>query len=182
MTTPAEKEVLSHNLALIVQVLRDHHLAKLTIEYAGSGDSGEQFDIAVFDAQGNEGKVPTTALMGKHALRHYGPAPTYAITITSEDATQPRSFADFLEDFHSAVLTIEGKDGYENNDGGGGSLTVDVSGECLLEHYDYYTERNESTSDLSDFMPELPEPEPEPQRPAIALPAQVNASPYCVEV
>jgi hypothetical protein len=182
MTTLFEKEVLSHNLALIVQVLRDHHLAKLTIEYAGSGDSGEQFDIAVFDAQGKEGKVPTTALLGKHALRHYGPAPTYALTITCEDATQPRSFADFLEDFHSAVLTTQDRGGYEDNEGGGGMLTIDVSGECLLEHYDFYTARSESTSDLSEFMPELSEAGPEPQRPAIALPAQVNASPYCVEV
>lgn len=182
MTTAAEKEVLSHNLALIVQVLRQNNLASLTIDYAGSGDSGDTFDVAVFDVHGNQGDLPGTELTGMHARRSYGPAPAYPVTIVAEQATRARPFADFLEDFHCMVLSMDGKDGYENNEGGGGTLTITIEGTCTLEHYDYIIEREESTTDLSEFMPALLPEVPEPAPNAIELPKLVCADPYCVEV
>jgi len=182
MSNPFEAEVLSHNLALIVGVLRKHNLASLTIEYAGSGDSGDTFELAVFDADDNAQPLPTDSLAGKHVRRTYGAAPVYTVHHAVEDDTTSRPFSDFLEDFHCIVLEKENRQGYENNDGGGGQLTIRVSGEFTLDHYDWVTHKDEFTSDLSEFMPPVPEPTPEPERQAVALPAVVRAEPYCVEV
>lgn len=175
-------EVLTHNLALMVEVLLTHNLASLTIEYAGSGDSGDTFDVTAFDSQGNPQSLPYAPVLGKCVRRVSSGAPNYTVTETAEDATEPRPFSSFVEDVHCAVLEREGKSGFEDNQGGGGTFTLDVSGACTLDHYDYIIERDESSSDLSEFMPPVPEPTPEHERKAVLLPAQSHSSPYCVEV
>lgn len=182
MTHPAEKEVLTHNLALIVEVMRQNKLATLTIEYAGSGDSGDTFEVAVFDAHNAPQRMPTTEVLGKRVHRDYASGPNRIWVLSVADRYRPTPFIDFIQDFHCEVLAAQGHGSYEDGEGGGGMLTITVEGTCTLEHYDYYVEKAESTSDLSEFMPELLPEEPAPASNGITLPAMVRAEPYCVEV
>jgi hypothetical protein len=181
MTHAVQKEVLAHNLALIVEVLRQHNLARLTIDYAGSGDSGDTFEVAVFDAHDAAQPMPTAEVQGKRVISHYDSSISRETVLSVGDRPKPTPFVDFIEDFHCEVLSASNHQGFEDGEGGGGTLTITVEGTCSLEHYDYYVEKSESTTDFSELMPQLPAPvAPEPN--GITLPVLVRTEPYCVEV
>jgi hypothetical protein len=182
MKSDIEKAVTSHNLSLIVSVLRQHGLARLRIEYAGSGDSGDTFEMTAYDASDAARDLPTVSVKGKSVSRQYGPAPAYAVTVQEVTPEAPVAFTTFLEDFHWGVLDMAGHSGFENGDGGQGSLAISVDGTCVLEHSDNYVATTDYTTNLSEFMPApVIAPEPTP-RAEPTLPPRTDATPYCVEV
>ncbi|MDR8763318.1 DUF6878 family protein [Burkholderia multivorans] len=122
---------LNPTLAQLSTVLRAAGAVSATAEYAGYGDSGDHFEIAIqwpADPAGNA------------------------------DATEPRSttsdsldYPDFDNQFENLVwdaVSSAGHDGWENNEGGGGTFTLLPDGTATLEHYDNVENSNESTHEF----------------------------------
>ncbi|MDR8402137.1 hypothetical protein NE850_38085 [Paraburkholderia sp. USG1] len=122
---------LNPSLAQLSTVLRVTGAVSATAEYAGYGDSGDHFEIAI--------QCPAN------------PA-------GSADTTEPRSInsnsldcPDFDARFENLVwdaVTVAGHDGWENNEGGGGTFTLLPDGTATLEHYDNVENSNESTHEF----------------------------------
>ncbi|SRR5581483_4333289 len=117
---PSPKNLRKAKAALL-QVLKDKGIAHAEVEYDGEGDSGQVNDIRFLDADNAElqpaGAV-TVSLVGDPKPNEYE---------TLQDAVE--SFVwDLLHAYHS---------GFENNEGGHGTITIDVAkGSVLLDHND----------------------------------------------
>ncbi|MFT4066709.1 DUF6878 family protein [Paraburkholderia sp.] len=123
---------LNPHLAHLSTVLRAAGAVSATAAYAGYGDSGDHFEITIqWPASPQESMDATTGLN-----------PT-----TSDCLGDP----DFDPRFESLVwnaVSATGHDGWENNEGGGGTFTLLPDGTATLEHYDNIEDSNESTHEF----------------------------------
>lgn len=108
----------------------------VTAEYAGSGDSGEGVDVTTEPAD-----ISGTVLMNilTSSFDHERKLWVYSA------AVKEMSLIDAAEMLCDDLISAAGHDGFENNDGGGGTMTLTLaSRELELEHYDCYVERETS--------------------------------------
>lgn len=121
------------SLAAMAAVLKKHGLTSVQGEYTGSGDSGDSFDIYYF--KGEE---------SVEIERDVDDEVTYLVVDTEYKEGQfvpvksarTAEFEQALEDVCFAMVTASGHDGWEINEGGGGTLTVRDDGTATLDHYD----------------------------------------------
>lgn len=146
-----EATLLSGNAAMIARAMRSAGAKKLEMSYEGSGDSGDVVDISILDGADIPIKNDTLPNVEISLVkRRYDEATDKWIDVVSSEACSFDVAASYLLD---DVIEHFDHSGYENNDGGRGTLTLDaVTGELELEHSDYYTESNTSFHSLGSLQ------------------------------
>jgi hypothetical protein len=129
-----------HRLALLAAA-RAAGLRSIAVEYSGSGDSGNGTDFATdppgFDLDGVSIEIVEVDSRWIDGVwnRSFN--------------TAVRSMTHASEELTYLVIEVCGHSGYENNEGGYGSLTLDCeTGALTLEHSNYYVETNTSCHEL----------------------------------
>jgi hypothetical protein len=128
--------ILRHNAEVCAAEMRRLNIAGVEIDYSGEGDSGNGVDIFLIDESGSAidaetGLLSSSTVVYRQVDHDYG---------WREDACfgdAPLSLDEALEDLCCLAIECFGHSGYENNDGGGGTLRLKASsGELELKHYD----------------------------------------------
>jgi hypothetical protein len=128
-------EILEINIQTIAQALSAVGATSATVEYSGSGDSGDSIDFSL-DWPGEPGQQPgevthqVTSLVKEEGTVRYL---LVAVERTSD-------FKSAIEDVLWQAISSAGHEGWENQEGGGGSFTVFANGHATLEHYDNVVE------------------------------------------
>jgi hypothetical protein len=135
------RECIDHNMRILGEALTQAEASSVHVEYAGSGDSGDTFDIS-YNWTGTDKEGIADEI-------------TYRVTSNeAQSAFRTASFESALEDIFDQVIAESGHNGWENNEGGYGEFTVHANGSGHLDHNDYYLE---VTNDYRYFGEEVPE-------------------------
>jgi len=137
------------NLVAIAAALAAHGIHQVASSYSGSGDSGDSYEQHAYDAQGAEVALPDVEVMCER--REYAQtASGYGYTVKPSAI----SLTSAISDANDQALQLSGHSGYENNEGGYGTLTIYASGFAELAHTDFV----ESDSDHTylEFGPDSP--------------------------
>lgn len=103
----------------------------VNVHYDGEGDSGQINEFLALD-QDDKG----VDLRAPHPI------------IVPDDHQPKTSLADLVEDFCWIALSLY-HDGFENNDGGYGTMTIDVTeGRITLDHNDRFIDVNRTVSEV----------------------------------
>ncbi|CAH2902124.1 MAG: hypothetical protein PCALPYG88_5711 [uncultured Paraburkholderia sp.] len=116
-------------LTHLSMVLHAAGAVSATAEYAGYGDSGDHFDIAITWPGSPAGSADVTTESGS----------------ASSDGLNDPDFDTQFENLVWDAVCAAGHDGWENNEGGGGTFTLFPDGTATLDHYDNVTNSNESS-------------------------------------
>jgi hypothetical protein len=126
-------DIRARNKGLIFAALAEAGIGKVTVEYDGSGDSGQIGDV--FAWRGRD-TVPLPSCKLQLAQSH--PDHPFAETGLAE-AVENLAW-DCLEERHA---------GWENDDGGFGTFVFDVAARTLtLEHNERFTDFTSSTDEF----------------------------------
>jgi hypothetical protein len=122
---PAD-ETRAQNKAIIFAALAAAGVHRVTIDYDGSGDSGQIDGIEAWDANGQRIPLPTEP----------------KLQLATDDPGQPVNLESAVEDL--AWNCLESLySGWENNDGACGTFVFDVSARTItLEHNERFTDVN----------------------------------------
>lgn len=123
---------LNRTLAQLSTALRVAGAVSATAEYAGYGDSGDHFEIAIQWPANPAGNADTTEPRS-----------------TTSDSLDYPDFDARFENLVWDAVSSAGHDGWENNEGGGGTFTLLPDGTAILEHYDNVENSNDSTHGFS---------------------------------
>jgi hypothetical protein len=143
---PVAKSILEPFLAK----LKELGVGLVTAEYTGGGDSGDIDNVAFIlagetedvgpdseETQGSEVN-PVTDVSVAFPSRSYDIVNhTYVYDPVTEESYKDLPLRDVAERLLFILIENTGHSGWENNEGGGGNLTLNVDGEVTLEHYDY---------------------------------------------
>lgn len=147
MTTPApddwmaryhadqarRRDALTHHKATLLRALQKASIQNVTITYDGEGDSGQTESIEATDLRGESASLTDIDILT-------------AVDGTTDSAAKP--LREHLDDFLWEVLNAY-HDGFENNDGGYGTLTINVAPQTVtLEHADRFMSVDSSTREL----------------------------------
>jgi hypothetical protein len=125
----------THNKNVIFAALAGIGIHRITVDYDGSGDSGQIDSIEAWDAA-NE-RIPLPSIRKVQLAPENPGHPVDDIGL--ETAVEELAW-DYLYDNH---------DGWENNDGAFGTFVFDVPARTItLEHNERYTELNTSTHEF----------------------------------
>lgn len=101
----------------LLDIMRSAGVKEVEIQYNGSGDEGGMTEVLYTMEDGAESNQ-----------------------LHPTDNASADPLWDDWESLHDRALEASGYDGYWNNDGGGGSMTLDVaSGSLTVNHYYYET-------------------------------------------
>lgn len=126
------KAVLQQNREAIIVALRHHAIEEVTIEYNGGGDSGCISEIK-FEPETEIARQQSITL--QHVRTHHANG-EFHTELIEETSTLENA----LEDFTMSWVGLH-HSGWENNEGGRGTVTIDVLENTFeLEHVTYYTE------------------------------------------
>ena len=127
-------DVRARNKAILFAALAEAGIHKVTVDYDGSGDSGQIESIEAWDA-GNE-KIPFPSEVKIQLISGNGDHP---LSEQSLEAAVETLAWDYLEIHY----------GWENNDGAFGTFVFDVSDRSItLEHNERYTEVNTTSHEF----------------------------------
>jgi hypothetical protein len=134
--TTAAADIRAHNKAIVFAALAEAGIHRVTVDYDGSGDSGQIENVEAWN-DGNE-RIPfpsdTRIQLGSEN-------PDHPSSETNLEATVETLAWDYLE------LSIGW--GWENNDGAFGTFVFDVSARTItLEHNERYTEVNTTSHEF----------------------------------
>jgi uncharacterized protein DUF6878 len=135
-TLPAASadDVRARNKAIVFAALTEAGIHRVTVEYDGSGDSGQIDDVSAWNAGDEIISFPSDR----------------KITLLSENPDHPLA----EQSFEAAVETLawdylEIYSGWENNDGAFGTFVFDVPARTVtLEHNERYTEVNTTSHEF----------------------------------
>ena len=127
-------EIFPANKALAIEALRGAGVTRVTVDFSGSGDSGQLDGV---DISGNEPFGPidvtlrsTSMYPGSHVER-----------LTEVD--------ELITDLAFQVIDAAGHSGWENNDGASGTITFDIEAGTIEFSIDsYFTESTNDTQVL----------------------------------
>jgi hypothetical protein len=127
------QQALTHHKAALLRALRKASIKRVTITYDGEGDSGQTESIEAINFS-----CESVAVTQVDTL--------VAIDGTTDSEAKP--LREHLDDFLWEVLNAY-HDGFENNDGGYGTLTINVAPQTVtLEHANRFMSVESSTSEL----------------------------------
>lgn len=125
-----QKAVFKHNLATLVAALAPLGCTQVDVEYSGSGDSGDQCDVTFLPPDIDVDDA--MQVKGQTVASHYSSG-AWEYSIVESDV----SLSDLAGSVCDACIDATGHDGYQNGEGGGGSLTINMqTGRIQFEHYD----------------------------------------------
>lgn len=133
-------DVVAFNKQAIIEALKPHGIVKVTVEYYGGGDSGGTEDVRLELENGETVSTPNVVMFYADARSRYNleTGSLEVETVTKKEMALSAALEDFamhLVESHHA--------GWENNDGGRGTVTFHVNtNEITVEHEEYYTESN----------------------------------------
>jgi Family of unknown function (DUF6878) len=128
-------DVGARNKAIVFAALAEAGIRCVTVEYDGSGDSGQIENVEAWNA-GNE-RIPFPS---PFIVRLISEDPDRLPSPTSLEGSVENLAWDYLEERH---------DGWENNDGGFGTFVFDVPSRTItLEHNERYTEYSTSSDEF----------------------------------
>jgi len=119
------------NVVTLAVFLSAHRVASCAIEYRGSGDSGESEEQTFEPLDGDD--------VSEAAANSKLPYVDFQQGWLSEPAVAKSKESDvesFLSELLDQALRVNNHSGYENNDGGGGTLTIFADGHWKHEHFD----------------------------------------------
>jgi len=139
----ARRLLFDFNKQVLLETLRPLSAKDVVVTYAGNADSGQIDEVDVTP----DTIDPDTIQVLMAGVHHMWNQETG--THVSSLVLESRDLRSALSDFCDEAIHIAGHDGYENNDGGQGTLTINVhDGAVDLEHTDFYTESDTSTHEL----------------------------------
>lgn len=117
----------------LLKALAARRIATVEITYDGEGDSGQIQDIVAVGV--GTSRVPLDR-------------PVTMALLEAKEPTRYQSLSEAIDDFAWTVLQ-EYHGGFENNDGGYGTIVIDVAkGIVTLDHNDRYTDVVNSTTEV----------------------------------
>lgn len=133
------REELAREKHSVMTVLRDHGIKYVSISYNGYGDSGQIDEIKVYGAE------RTTAPDGPYDSEHAIDMPDVVVTLPEHTGQKLET----LLDEYGWRLAYDTNPGFENNDGGQGTILFDVDeNKITIEHGTNFTETHYSTHEI----------------------------------
>ena len=125
-----------------------------SVEYAGSGDSGDGFEVFVSADVDRRQRLATPLLRSEvgmlFALQRWEKGnPFGRLVVYGTELTKRMALQDALELLCDQAIDHFGHSGFENNDGGRGEMSLSSSEGLTLEHSDYYTASNDYSHTLA---------------------------------
>lgn len=132
-------QAMAKNLARVAGAMTEHGITSIVGEYHGYGDSGQEAEITFEPDQ----RV-ATLLIQSWVERYTYSEGTSQRRFELESTTLEACVASLVE----SAIQLSGHEGYENNEGGGGTLTITPDGHAEHEHYDIYEHREYDGTDF----------------------------------
>lgn len=133
-----------------------------SVEYAGSGDSGEGVDVYAY-ADVDRRQLVAMPLLKPDVgmlvgLQRWETGHPFGRLVVHGAVHKRMALQDALELLCDQAIDHFGHAGFENNDGGRGAMSLSSSEGLTLEHSDYYTESNDYIHTLAgaEGVPEGP--------------------------
>lgn len=138
-----------NNIQAVAKVLTQAGASSAVITYYGGGDSGDINDVAVNWPEGvTEVPIPNVTYT-QETVNHVN-----GQRVTSEKVVTAK-LESALGHIIWEVIDDAGHSGFENNDGGEGSLVIEATGKAWLDHTDF--SEGEGDADVSYFGDNVPE-------------------------
>lgn len=131
----AETAALNQNRDLLIATLAQLEIVSMQIRYSGGGDSGDVYEVEPEPACAVE-KLRGTTMAVSCAKTVWDEARKASYTLETHSVSVDEALRDF-----ALAWVDQHHGGWENNDGGSGTVTINVVGNTfVLEHDAYYTE------------------------------------------
>ena len=145
--SPKSFEAVRANRQPLLTALAALAITQLVVRYEGGGDSGDVSELEIFPeslAQANIANTLKVEQLTYHCLAGDYQDGEYHYFLQEQQSSIDSALRDFVLTWVDAH-----HGGWENNDGGSGTVTINVSeGTFRLEHTEYYTECSNYEYDL----------------------------------
>ena len=145
--SPKSFEAVRANRQPLLTALAALAITQLVVRYEGGGDSGDVSELEIFPetlAQANIANTLKVEQVTYHCLAGDYQDGEYRYFLQEQQSSIDSALRDFTLTWVDAH-----HGGWENNDGGSGTVTINVSeGTFRLEHTEYYTECSNYEYDL----------------------------------
>ena len=145
--SPKSFEAVRANRQPLLTALAALAITQLVVRYEGGGDSGDVSELEIFPeslAQANIANTLKVEQLTYHCLAGEYQDGEYRYFLQEQQSSIDSALRDFVLTWVDAH-----HGGWENNDGGSGTVTINVSeGTFRLEHTEYYTECSNYEYDL----------------------------------
>lgn len=145
--SPKSFEAVRANRQPLLTALAALAITQLVVRYEGGGDSGDVSELEIFPetlAQANIANTLKVEQVTYHCLAGEYQDGEYRYFLQEQQSSIDSALRDFTLTWVDAH-----HGGWENNDGGSGTMTINVSeGTFRLEHSEYYTECSNYEYDL----------------------------------
>ena len=145
--SPKSFEAVRANRQPLLTALAALAITQLVVRYEGGGDSGDVSELEIFPeslAQANIADTLKTQQLTYHCLAGEYQDGEYRYFLQEQQSSIDSALRDFVLTWVDAH-----HGGWENNDGGSGTVTIKVTEESFrLEHTEYYTECSNYEYDL----------------------------------
>ena len=145
--SPKSFEAVRANRQPLLTALAALAITQLVVRYEGGGDSGDVSELEIFPetlAQANIANTLKVEQVTYHCLAGDYQDGEYRYFLQEQQSSIDSALRDFTLTWVDAH-----HGGWENNDGGSGTVTINVTeGTFRLEHSEYYTECSNYEYDL----------------------------------
>jgi len=145
--SPKSFEAVRANRQPLLTALAALAITQLVVRYEGGGDSGDVSELEIFPeslAQANIANTLKVEQLTYHCLAGEYQDGEYRYFLQEQQSSIDSALRDFTLTWVDAH-----HGGWENNDGGSGTMTINVTeGTFRLEHSEYYTECSNYEYDL----------------------------------
>ena len=145
--SPKSFEAVRANRQPLLTALAALAITQLVVRYEGGGDSGDVSELEIFPetlAQANIANTLKVEQVTYHCLAGEYQDGEYRYFLQEQQSSIDSALRDFTLTWVDAH-----HGGWENNDGGSGTVTINVTeGTFRLEHSEYYTECSNYEYDL----------------------------------
>ena len=145
--SPKSFEAVRANRQPLLTALAALAITQLVVRYEGGGDSGDVSELEIFPeslAQANIANTLKVEQLTYHCLAGEYQDGEYRYFLQEQQSSIDSALRDFTLTWVDAH-----HGGWENNDGGSGTVTINVTeGTFRLEHIEYYTECSNYEYDL----------------------------------
>ena len=145
--SPKSFEAVRANRQPLLTALAALAITQLVVRYEGGGDSGDVSELEIFPESLSQANIANTLKVEQltyHCLAAEYQDGEYRYFLQEQQSSIDSALRDFTLTWVDAH-----HGGWENNDGGSGTVTINVAeGTLRLEHSEYYTECSNYEYDL----------------------------------